>query len=203
MTTEYNKKEFVKTINTDILFKHCCLHDRPYVYLRALRIAGRRNAQLKANISFIETNSKIDSNCCNCKNKLTEESISYYATYWTPNLWKSVCKGCREETIKSEQIACQIIDANCNECKFFKRGESKGKLTEDHLFLKVKFGIAHEEKREWQEGDKLIQKNLPILREAVIGDEVKFNGFCEKKNIQTQATSNICSGYDCFEHRKL
>ena len=43
-------------------------------------------------------------------------------TYWNA-CWKPIHKKCKQEYAKEEAYECQSIDANCNDCKFFKPKE--------------------------------------------------------------------------------
>lgn len=71
---------------------------------------------------FIESGGNIGlikNTCCHCGKKLKEVFI--ITSYWTP-MWKPCCsEKCANEGYKKEEFECQKIDANCNECKFFKR----------------------------------------------------------------------------------
>lgn len=61
----------------------------------------------------------IKDTCCYCDKNLKE--IFIVTSYWTP-MWKPCCsEKCANEGYKKEEYECQCIDANCNECKFFKR----------------------------------------------------------------------------------
>lgn len=49
-----------------------------------------------------------------------------YTSYWG---WQTirVHEACKQKTYTDEAYECQLIDADCNDCKNFKRGEMKGK----------------------------------------------------------------------------
>jgi hypothetical protein len=188
----------IKTIEPKDIFKTACLHSRPKVYLRALEIYGH-NQQLKANVKFVKTNTSIKNICGQCDKTITEEDFDYFAAYWTPHIWRPTHKHCKE-AYKSEEVwDCQTLDANCNDCKHFKRGKNKSVLTEEHAFLGV--DIWTHKKEEEIYGD-VWHNQFHAKRRAKIGDEVGFNGFCEKKKISVMAHPNFATGYSCFEHRK-
>jgi hypothetical protein len=117
----------IPTIPVKDIYTHACYHTRPYVYLRALRIYSK-NQQLKANSLFVESNTKISNLCNHCNSAIDKDDFIYYAGYWTPHLWKPVHKHCFKEAKELETIACQEIDADCNDCKYFQREKeiSKG-----------------------------------------------------------------------------
>lgn len=108
------------------IYKEACLHDRPLVYLRALRIYIK-DAKVRAMSLFIEDNSRISDSCSYSKDKLTEDTFDYYASYWTPNIWKPVSKEYKSVAKKEEAYMCQCIDADCNDCFFFERGKEAAK----------------------------------------------------------------------------
>ncbi len=119
------QKRYLKTIEIKDLFKFCCYHERPNVFLRALRIFGH-NQQLEANSLFVETNTEIKKTCGWCKKDIDKNDFDYFAGYWTPFIWRPVHKECKEAYKSSEVLACQIIDADCNYCKNFDRIKSVG-----------------------------------------------------------------------------
>lgn len=116
---------YIKTIEPKDLFKYCCFHDRPKVYLRALRIYGH-NPQLRANTFFVEKNTQIKNTCGWCNERITEDTFDYFAGYWTPNLWRPTHAHCKKEYMNDEIISCQSIDRDCNDCKHFERLHSLG-----------------------------------------------------------------------------
>ncbi len=120
-----NNNRFIQTIEIKDLFKYCCFHDRPKVYLRALRIYGN-NMQLKANSYFVENNTIIKKVCGWCEKEITENDFDYFAGYWTGHSWRPVHKDCKKEYKDTEVKDCQKIDADCNDCKHFERIRSLG-----------------------------------------------------------------------------
>lgn len=97
--------------------------------------------------------------CCDSGKTLIKEDMDVKSGYWTPHLWKPIHKDLLKEAKAFEAMQCQIIDADCNDCKYFKRGKELGT------------GITE--------------------------------GLCLKFNYPTKGYVNVCSGKNCFEHRKL
>ena len=52
---------------------------------------------------------------------LPGEPRSEVAAYWTPHAKYAVHKACKTLAIKTEAFECQLIDADCNDCKHFER----------------------------------------------------------------------------------
>lgn len=51
-----------------------------------------------------------------------DEDYSTTSGYWSSQVFP--CHGaCKANGIKEEAYVCQLIDADCNDCKFFVRGE--------------------------------------------------------------------------------
>lgn len=112
---------YLKTIEIKDLFKHCYYHERPFVYLRALRIHCH-NMQLKANIEFVVNNTQLTKKECGwCNSIINDTEFDYFAGYWSPHLWRAVHKNCKREYQSYEIKECQTIDADCNDCKHFER----------------------------------------------------------------------------------
>lgn len=115
----------IQTIEIKDIFKYCCFHDRPKVYLRALRIYSH-NKKLKANTEFVESNSQIKNICGWCEKQISENDFDYFAAHWTPHTWRPVHRFCKKEYQDFEIKKCQTIDADCNDCKYFERTKSLG-----------------------------------------------------------------------------
>lgn len=82
---------------------------------------------------------------------------------------------CRDAGVKSEAFDCQVIDADCNDCKHFKRG----KLVEE-----LKSAMA--------DGKAAM----------VLFNTETFTGHCLKFDRPTLAFPNKWTGRECFEHRR-
>jgi hypothetical protein len=194
----------IKTIEIKELFKLCCFHNNHKVYLDELKTG--HNQQLNANIDFVEKNTRITNICGWCNTKIKDGEFDYLASYWTPFIWKPVHASCKKEYKNTESLKCQTIDANCNDCLFFERGEIKSEFLEEHNTLGLRFDLNWQELRSWSSSidgkQVVIEKMLSLRRMAKVGDEVNFNGFCKFINIPVQAYSNFATGYKCFKHRK-
>ena len=113
--------------------------------------------------------------CKYCKQKIEESDFTISSSYWN-NFWEGCHKNCKEEGDKQEEIECQEIDANCNECKYFER---KG----------------FDENLEDKQGKGYIDRGKLF---NTIGC---YFGLCKKFNKKVTATRNICQGNKCFIHR--
>lgn len=82
---------------------------------------------------------------------------------------------CKAEGEKMEAFECQTVDADCNDCRHFKRGNF--------------------EKR-WL---SCMEDKLPSMRLVNMGFS---HGHCLKLDKPTVAQPNKWSGYECFEHRR-
>ena len=58
--------------------------------------------------------------CKYCEQRINEEDFDVSSSYWN-NFWEATHKECKEKGDKKEEVECQKIDKNCNECKYFKR----------------------------------------------------------------------------------
>lgn len=191
----------IKKYTISALYRDACFSPDPIKYLESFKESDK-DAKKRADADFLLSNSILQIECKHCGKEITSDEFDYNASYWTPNTWRPYHKSCKKDAVTQEAIACQTIDANCNDCKYFKRGEVESELTEDHSFLAVKFWIENSEERRWIKGDEEIVKDLTLTRLAKIGDKVRFNGFCEKRNIAVHAQSNTSTSYECFQHRK-
>lgn len=65
--------------------------------------------------------------CRGCKKEVKEENFDYMASYWgSPPSWHIVHSECKKSCSQEETYLCQIIDADCSNCKFFERGKELG-----------------------------------------------------------------------------
>ena len=84
--------------------------------------------------------------CKYCNKKVKEEDFDISSSYW--NNFLEVChKQCKEKGDKREEIKCQKIDENCNDCKYLERkGFDKNTIDKQgqKLFNKIGcyFGIC-------------------------------------------------------------
>lgn len=105
---------------------------------------------------------------------LEECAITF--SYWSA--FPFVChKKCMDAGLKLEAFDCQVVDADCNDCKHFKRGQAAPK--------QVSRWKNH--KGEWVE--------------TVYNPEI-WRGHCLKFDKPTLAFPKFCTGHPCFEHRR-
>lgn len=115
-------------------------------------------------------------NCHYCHLPIADKDKSTTRSYWNGGSF-DCHKSCKESGFQAEVIECQTIDADCNDCRHFKRGSlaplriSLTKTTDGRI-VEVPY-----------------QANL-------------FTGTCLKFNKPTIAQPNKWSGHECFEHRK-
>lgn len=114
-------------------------------------------------------------NCRYCQQPINGE-IAKTFSYW--NKVEDVCHlGCKVVGEKEEAYDCQRIDADCNDCKHFKRGSLAPKTV-----------------------SKLRTPDGRI--EEVTFQEQWFYGHCLKFDKATIGQPNKWTGKKCFEHRR-
>lgn len=153
-------------------FKEVCYSDKPQETLRNLlanNIIGIQQFHIKhenhckaffnelcnnkeCNFQLKWMVGSASTNCRYCGKYISPEDFTITYSYWSAH-WYPSHKHCHQAGTKQEAYDCQLIDADCNDCKYFRR-------------------------------DKFIY------------------GTCQKFNKPTEAYSNHCSGYKCFEHRR-
>lgn len=112
--------------------------------------------------------------CRYCQQPVSEADSTITFSYW----WslEFVChKACKGAGEKQEAFDCQQIDADCNDCKHFKRGQ-----LEKRLLSCIENGVA---------GTRWVNMGY-------------FDGHCLKFDRPTIAQPNKWSGLECFEHRR-
>jgi len=114
--------------------------------------------------------------CRYCGKTLLLEDAVVSLTYWN-QIKFFVHPECKLAGEKQEAFDCQCIDADCNDCKHFKRG----KLAPQTISQLHKFN-----------GDL-----VPVIHQPNV-----FNGHCLKLNKPTSANPNKWTGHSCFEHRR-
>jgi len=112
-----------------------------------------------------------------CGKKIEKDDFDVAIGYWSPD-FRPVHKGCKKRWEQEEAYACQKIDANCNDCKFFKRDIS-AKIVDVP--------------KEYQDNIK-----HKFLFPPIQG----YKGKCEKFNVDVYANAKVATGMDCFIHRK-
>lgn len=114
------------------------------------------------------------SNCYYCGIQMQLHEMVKTVGYWGGSPFECH-KSCKDQGIKDDAYQCQLIDADCNDCKHFKRGEV------------VKRWLS------------CIENGKPSKRLVNMGI---IDGHCLKLDKPTQAQPNKCSMYPCFEHRR-
>jgi len=82
---------------------------------------------------------KSDCKCKYCNKKIKEKDFAISSSYWN-SFWEGCHKDCKEQGDKKEEVECQRIDRNCNECKSFDRKGFDNHLKDtqgEKLFEKV------------------------------------------------------------------
>lgn len=114
--------------------------------------------------------------CRYCNKPIEESDRVVTHSYWQ-GLPFDCHKACKDAGVKQESLDCQLIDADCNDCKHFKRA--------------------------WQ-AEKRHEWSLNIHQEWIVlthKPEV-WHGLCLKFNRPTEAYPNKWTGRECFEHRR-
>ena len=111
---------------------------------------------------------------CRYCGKAIENDTDTTVSYW--GVTKFPChKACKVEGEKTEAYDCQVIDADCNDCFFFQRGQA--------IFR-------------WL---SCMDKGKPSKRYASM--EIT-EGHCLKFHRRAIASPKFASGFECFVHRK-
>lgn len=115
-------------------------------------------------------------NCRYCNNPLLDfEKAAKTLGYW--NQFPFDCHPeCKVAGERQEAIDCQVIDADCNDCKHFQRGEVVKKLLS------------------CMDGGKA---GMRLVNMGTV------NGKCLKFSRPTQAYPHMWTGRECFEHRRI
>jgi hypothetical protein len=59
--------------------------------------------------------------CCESGVLLSIDTIAIRISYWTPFIWKPIHKDLLQKSKQFESHECQLIDTNCNDCKYLNR----------------------------------------------------------------------------------
>lgn len=115
--------------------------------------------------------------CRYCDKPLAEADAVKTLAYWnqTPDVCHKDCKAAGE---KQEAFDCQVIDADCNDCRHYKRGKLAPKVISD---MKTPDG-----------------RSVQVTHQP----NVIIGGHCLKFDRPTLANPNKWSGWECFEHRR-
>lgn len=111
--------------------------------------------------------------CRYCKKDVVESDFDIYVGYWEPHLWFICHKDCLSKQKKLESYECQLIDKNCNDCRYMIRDKEK----QDY----------------WNDWTRL---NLGKKSDINYGKCQKYN-----KDISFIPVNSMDN--ECFEHRNL
>lgn len=116
-------------------------------------------------------------NCRYCDKPVDESEATITHSYWQGV--RFIChKACKDAGVKQEALDCQVIDADCNDCRHYKRGQLSPKV------------ISNTKTTDGRWVQVIHQPNV------IIG------GHCLKFDRPTIAQPNKWSGLECFEHRR-
>lgn len=111
----------------------------------------------------------------------TKQDAHFHSAYWTSFKFP-ICNNHtsdeRREYQRNEAYECQVIDADCNDCKHFNRGYR---------------ALNHGETTKTEDGN--------IYTKILVAHDI-FHGFCQKLHRPVMAFVNMATGHDCFEHRR-
>jgi hypothetical protein len=99
-----------------VCFQKACLTKRPLEEL--LREAKFDDQQIVSALRFC----LVDSKCRGCGLPIAENDFAVWTTYWQ-RMFAPCHAACRDAGMKKEAYDCQSVDADCNDCRHFQRGE--------------------------------------------------------------------------------
>lgn len=116
-------------------------------------------------------------NCRYCDKPIPPgEEVGTFA-YWSAT--PDVChRACKDVGVRREAFECQLIDADCNDCRHYQRGRLAEKVVS---LLRTKDGR---------------------IEEVIHKPNIIVGGHCLKFDRPTVAQPNKWSGLECFEHRR-
>lgn len=124
--------------------------------------------------------------CRYCGSEVNEKSESSLThAYWDFGMngidsCVFIChKSCKVDGMKREAFECQLIDADCNDCRNYKRGKIAPKTISSYLN---------------NQNGKLVT--------TIHQPDVYVGGHCLKFDRPTLAFPNKWTGRECFEHRR-
>lgn len=117
-------------------------------------------------------------NCRYCKAPVNDKQTATLTySYWQGDPF--IChKACKDAGIKREAYECQCIDADCNDCRHYRRG----KLAPQQI--------------------SLTKTTDGRIVEIIYNPNIIIGGHCLKFDRKTNAYPNKWSGLECFEHRR-
>lgn len=114
--------------------------------------------------------------CRYCNLPILTKAVPAFAYWFNTPFW---CHPeCKDAGARQEAFECQVIDADCNDCKHYKRGKLAPVLIS---LVKTKDGRIEE---------------VRYQPSIIIG------GHCLKFDKPTTAYPNKWTGHECFEHRR-
>jgi len=116
-------------------------------------------------------------NCRYCDKPIPESESAITHSYWK-GLPFPCHKACKDSGVKQEAFDCQVIDADCNDCKHYRRGKLAPLFCE------------------------MTKRTNGTMVEVAFQPNIFIDGHCLKFNRPTLAQPNKWSGLDCFEHRR-
>jgi len=135
----------------------------------------------------------LSTNCRHCGKFVALEDADVIVGYWA-TIWFMAHKDCSKAGKQDEAIACQTIDADCNDCIHFNRGEHNKRFSSTHLIDPSKYNLFTGSPERDSE-----QQKLYILEGLLIGS---YEGRCLKFDKSTRAWPGQATGHKCFEHRR-
>jgi len=115
--------------------------------------------------------------CRYCAKPIAVNEVVETVAYW--NATPDVChRACKDAGVKQEAYNCQVIDADCNDCRHYQRGKLAPRV------------ISHLKKPDGTTAEVSHQPNIFL------------GGQCLKFNKAVVAQPNKWSGLECFEHRR-
>lgn len=115
--------------------------------------------------------------CRYCDLPIADSELVTTHSYWG-GLPYPCHKSCKAEGVKQEAYDCQVIDADCNDCKHYKRGVLAPRV------------VSHLRKPDGSVVEVSHQPNYFI------------GGRCLKFDKEVIAQPNKCTLHECFEHRR-
>lgn len=115
--------------------------------------------------------------CRYCQQPIVPGQAVPTVAYWfsTPD----VChRQCKDAGVRQEAFDCQVIDADCNDCRHYQRGQIAAKVV------------------------NLVKMPDGRIVEVTHQPNVIIHGRCLKFDKPTNAHPNKWTGLQCFEHRR-
>lgn len=118
-----------------------------------------------------------DGICRYCSKPASEADAVVTHSYWQGMKFVSH-KACKVAGEKAEALECQTIDADCNDCRHYKRGKIAARVV------------------------SLLHRPDGTTAEVSHQPNIFVGGHCLKLDKPTVACPNKWTGHECFEHRR-